>query len=171
MNEKVGPRKSDTSDKSDKGDKADYFGGSRTFQYVVRLHKPGDIDLGDFSLAYWEPQNRVYQIARAPLGTIHVRPGATPSATAEAANDPLPGLPSVRTAREKVGGERRHFDDAPAFWLGLGAMPLCYAVVVAASSTARRVREKRAAKGASPRGRSSARAVGLAAERGEAKAN
>ncbi len=113
----------------------DRFGGTRTFQYVVRMHKAGDMDLGDFALAYWEPQNRIYQIARAPLGTVHVRPGATPSAAADQATDPLPGLPPLRKEREKVTAERRHLDDAPAFWVGLGAMPFAYAVVVAAAGT------------------------------------
>jgi hypothetical protein len=128
----------------------DKFGGTRTFQYVVRLHRAGDINLGDFTLAYWEPQNRIYQIARAPLGTIHVRPGAAPSPAAEAANDPLPGLPPVRTTRERASAERRHFDDAPTFWLGLGAMPLAYAVVVAATGAVKRVRRARSARAVSP---------------------
>jgi hypothetical protein len=128
----------------------DRFGGTRTFQYVVRLHRAGEIDLGDFTLPYWEPQNRIYQVARAPLGTIHVRPSATPSAPAEAANDPLPGLPAARPLREKAGHARRHFDDAPSFWLGLGAMPFAYAVVVAAAGTAKRIRRTRSERALSP---------------------
>ncbi len=130
--------------------KGDLFGGSRTFQYVVRLHRAGEVDLGDFTLPYWEPQNRVYQVARAPLGVIHVRPSATPAAAKEEAPDPLPGLPPVRTARERIAGEHRHLDDAPAFWLGLGAMPLSYGVVVAAAGTVRRVRRRRSERGMSP---------------------
>jgi hypothetical protein len=130
--------------------RGDKFGGKRTFQYVVRLHRSGDIDLGDFTLAYWEPQNRVYQIARAPLGTIHVRPGSSPSAAAEAVTDPLPGLPVMRKTREPSAGPRRHFDDAPAFWFGLGAMPLAYGVAVSVATTVKRFRRKRAARGASP---------------------
>jgi hypothetical protein len=160
VNEKVGAQKGDN------------FGGSRTFQYVVRLHRAGDIDLGDFTLAYWEPQNRVYQIARAPLGRVHVRPGPAPSAAAEQAADPLPGLPRVRTTREPVAGERRHLDDAPSFWFGLGAMPLAYGVVVAAAGTARRAREKRAQRGASPEAelRSRVRAADEAASSGDSRA-
>jgi hypothetical protein len=138
IGEKLGPQRGDR------------FGGTRTFRYVVRLHRAGDIDLGDFTLAYWEPRNRVYQIAHAPLGVIHVRPGATPSAAADAPSDPLPGLPSARTTRERAAGAHRHIDDAPAFWLGLGAMPLAYGVAVAAAGTAKRVRRKRAERGASP---------------------
>jgi hypothetical protein len=130
--------------------KGDKFGGSRTFQYVVRLHKPGEIDLGDFTLPYWEPQNRIYQIARAPLGTIHVRPGTLAARPAEAANDPLPGLPAARTTRERAGTGRRHFDDTPPFWLGLGAMPLSYALAVAAAGTMRRIRRARSEQAVSP---------------------
>ena len=88
LSEKVGPQQ-----------RGERFGGSRTFQFVVRLHRAGDIDLGDFTLPYWDPQANRYQVARAALGTIHVRPGASPQAPAEAANDPLPGLPAARGRR------------------------------------------------------------------------
>ena len=130
--------------------KGDKFGGTRTFQYVVRLHRAGDIDLGDFSLAYWEPQNRVYQIAHAPLGTIHVKPSATPAASDDRPSDPLPGLPAVRTEREKVAAGRRHLDDVPAFWISLGAMPIAYVVVVAAAGAINGARRRRAERGTSP---------------------
>ncbi len=128
----------------------DKFGGTRTFQYVVRMHRAGDVDLGDFTLPYWNPQSRAYETARAPLGSIHVTPSATPAPPPEVATDPLPNLPAVRTALENSRTEHRYLDDAPAFWLTLGAMPLAYAVVVAAAGTARRVRQTRAAQGASP---------------------
>jgi hypothetical protein len=138
VTERVGPQK---------GDK---LGGTRTFQYVVRLHRPGDIDLGDFTLAYWEPWNRIYQIARAPLGTIHVRPGAAPAPSAEAVNDPLPGLPAARAALEGAKAGRRHLDDSPMYWVSLGAMPLAYVVVLAAATAVKRVRRTRAEREESP---------------------
>jgi hypothetical protein len=56
----------------------------------------------------------------------------------------------MRKDRERLAGERRHVDDPPAFWFGLGAMPLAYGVVVAAAGTVKRVRRKRAERGTSP---------------------
>jgi hypothetical protein len=41
-------------------------------------------------------------------------------------------------------------DDAPVFWLGLGAMPLAYAVVVAASGALKRLRRTRSERAVSP---------------------
>lgn len=129
----------------------DKFGGTRTFQYVVRLHRAGDVDLGDFTLPYWDPHANAYATARVPLGTVHVKADPNAHAPVEAATDPLPGLPTVHASREPAAQTRRHLDDAPAFWLGLGGMPLAYGFVVTAAGAARRVREKRVARGASPK--------------------
>lgn len=154
---------------SDKG----RFAGTRTFQYVVRFHKAGDIDLGDFSLPYWNPQSNAYEVARAPVGVIHVKPGAVPVASAEGtAADPLPGLPRVRATREPLPPPRRHFDDAPGFWFGLAAMPVAYAVAVGASGATKRLRERRAREQGSPRTelRTRVAAANAAAASGDARA-
>jgi hypothetical protein len=129
----------------------DRYGGSRTFQYVVRLHKPGDLDLGTLTLPYWDAQARAYGVAQVALGTVRVKPGTSAPAQADAPNDPLPGLPAALTKREPATGSRRHWTDAPAYWLGLGAMPLTYGLVVAASGTMQRMKAKRAARSASPK--------------------
>jgi hypothetical protein len=55
------------------------------------------------------------------------------------------------TKREPATSSRRHWADAPAYWLGLGAMPLAYGLVVAANGTMQRLKAKRAARSASPR--------------------
>ena len=73
ISEKVGPQKSGDGEK---------FGGSRTFQFVVRMHRAGDIALGDFKLPFWNPQSRSYEIARAPLASIRV------ASQRDAANSP-----------------------------------------------------------------------------------
>ncbi len=129
----------------------DKFGGSRTFQYVVRVHRAGDVDLGDFTLPYWNPKTSAYETAQATLGVVHAKANANAHAPVDAVMDPLPGLPAVRAAREPVATAQKHLDDTPAFWLSLGGMPLAYGFVVMAAGAARRVREKRAAHGASPK--------------------
>jgi hypothetical protein len=154
---------------SDKG----RFAGTRTFQYVVRFHKAGDIDLGDFTLPYWNPLAGAYEVARAPVGVIHVKPGAVPvTSAADTATDPLPGLPRVRATREPLPPPRRHFDDASAFWFGLAAMPFAYAVAVGASGATRRIRERRVREQGSPRTelRTRVAAANAAAAGGDARA-
>jgi hypothetical protein len=149
------------------------WGGSRTFRYVVRLHRAGDVALGDFTLAFWNPREKKYEVARAPLGTVRVEPSAAAKA-AEAPADPLPGLPAPRKAL--AGGAatraRHHLDDAASFWLALGAMPVSYVVVVAGAAAAKRGRERRAAKGKSPREEMKARVAAAddASARGDAGA-
>ena len=137
----------------------DKFGGSRTFQYVVRVHRAGDVDLGDFTLPYWNPHTNAYETASVALGTVRSKANANAHAPVDAVVDPLPGLPAVRGTREPIAATREHLDDAPAFWLSLGGMPLAYGFVVAAAGAARRVREKRAAHGASPKTEMLARIV------------
>ncbi|MGK4422296.1 hypothetical protein ACSLVQ_29020, partial [Klebsiella pneumoniae] len=51
--------------------------GKRTFSYVVRIHRAGDVPLGDATLPYYDPELRRYTIARAALGTVHVREAPT----------------------------------------------------------------------------------------------
>ena len=41
-------------------------GGTRTFSYVVRVHKPGSIDLGEVRLPYYDPDRKTYEIAQVP---------------------------------------------------------------------------------------------------------
>ena len=70
----------------------------RNFAFVVRVNKPGDMDLGELALSYWDPDDRVYGTARAPLGKVHVR--AVPGKRAERGPELLEGLPSLRAQRE-----------------------------------------------------------------------
>ena len=52
----------------------DAFGGKRTFDYVVRVQTPGDVDLGELALPFWDPEQKRYDVARASLGVMHVKP-------------------------------------------------------------------------------------------------
>jgi len=50
------------------------LGGTKTFTYVVRLDKPGEIDLGRLQLPFYNPQVRRYQTAKVVLGKVQVAP-------------------------------------------------------------------------------------------------
>jgi hypothetical protein len=128
---------------------SDRFGGKRTFAFVVRLHKEGDIDLGSLTLPFWNPDTRSYGVAMATLGVVHVRRGATP-ATADTALDPLPGLPAVRATRTGSPPVRKHLPDSPVFWLGLGGAPLLYVAVAGVLQASQNIRRRRASRKSSP---------------------
>jgi len=73
------------------------LGGWRTFGYAVRLDQPGEVDLGEVALPYWDPKEQRYAVARAKLGTVKVLPGATPGPSAPTAEEaPFAELASPR---------------------------------------------------------------------------
>ena len=89
----------------------DTYGGTRSFDYVVRLTRAGDVDLGDLALPFWDPDARRYVVASAKLGTVNVAPTPaaqtmTPDAPAQDARARTlqgrqrPGLTAPRTALE-----------------------------------------------------------------------
>ncbi len=115
------------------------YGGSRTFDYVARIKRAGTVDLGELSLPYWSPEHKKYDVARAALGTLRVRP--TPGAPS-ADNDSsqvLAGLPPLRDALEGSPVVRRYADDSPLFWLlGVGGAPLAFGVAVGGRAAGKR---------------------------------
>ncbi len=127
----------------------DKFGGKRTFSFVVRLRKPGDIDLGELSVPFWNPDTRTYAVAHAALGAVHVKPGAGRPAE-EAQFDPFANLPAPQLARMRAQASRAHLADTPVFWLGLGVAPLAYVFAAGAWAAAASYRRKRGERKASP---------------------
>jgi hypothetical protein len=132
--------------------KGDHFGGSRTFTYVVRVHKTGDVDLGMIRIPFWDPTANRYDVARANLGIVTVHPSANPTVAADHAPDPFAALPDVRA---QMGGTRapaRHLaeDRASLFWLTLAATPLSFFVFAVVSGLVSRVRERAEERAASP---------------------
>jgi len=117
------------------------FGGKRTFDYVVRVRRSGDVSLGELSLPFWDPGAKRYDVARASLGVLHVKPSANaPTASAEAPEETLPGLPAAVDTMEGEPSRRAHLDDAPLFWLlGVVAWPVAFGVAVGATAAGRRV--------------------------------
>jgi hypothetical protein len=126
----------------------DAYGGKRSFDFVVRIQKSGDVDLGDLVLPFWDPEQRRYQTARAPLGAVKVTPSAVAASASAAGQRPLAGLPEPRATREGAIVERPHVDDSLYYWLALCASPLLFGLAVAGRAAGRRavrsVRTRRA---------------------------
>ncbi|MDP9034730.1 MAG: BatD family protein [Myxococcota bacterium] len=115
------------------------FGGKRLFDFVVRVSRAGDVDLGDLTLPFWNPEQKRYEVARAALGLVHVSPSVTGVTTAaEPLPEILPGLPAPREALEGMPRPRAHLDDSRLFWLaGIGAGPMFFGLAVAGRSVGR----------------------------------
>jgi hypothetical protein len=136
------------------------FGGKRTFDFVVRLKRAGSVDLGELRLPFWDPEARRYDVARAALGSVTVKPSAA-AVTDAAPREVLANLPPVRLALEGSRGPRAHADDTAPFWIfGVLGWPGAFGLVFAGSRAARRVsrawRERRTSPAAELRQRMAA---------------
>lgn len=127
----------------------DRWGGTRTFSYVVRLHKAGTIDLGEIRLPYWNPQTRAYDVARTSLGIVTVAKGAARDVAPEAANPVLADLPPARTALEGTRSATFITEHA-VFWALLFGAPLACVATILIGGAIRRARERRAQAAPSP---------------------
>jgi hypothetical protein len=102
------------------------IGGSRQFSYVVRLNRPGTIELGEFKIAYFDPKTRKYAVAKAGLGSVEVAPtgNTAPGSSAEPQTTKEPETfalePRGRLSTKTTTA--RPLSDRPGFfyWLGLG---------------------------------------------------
>jgi hypothetical protein len=119
----------------------DQYGGKRSLDFVVRVKKAGDVDLGSLALPFWDPEQKRYQSARAALGSVRVTvaPGTAPAA--EVAEPILPGLPAQRDTLQGAAARKSFADDTLMFWtVGVGVWPLAFGVAAAGRVGARRVR-------------------------------
>lgn len=95
----------------------DRFGGNRSFTYVVRVKKEGPLDLGEIRIPFWNPESKSYGIARAPLGTVTVKPGVGPAATNDVkAVEVLAGLPAPLDPGTRVDQRSEALADSRLFW-------------------------------------------------------
>jgi hypothetical protein len=120
----------------------DAFGGHRNFDYVVRVQRAGNVDLGEIRLPFWDPEQRKYDTARAVLGAVSVKPSAAAAAAASAAaeHELLGGLPPPRDKLEPTPAAHAHVDDSPLFWwFGVGSWPAVLGIAVAGRAAGRRV--------------------------------
>ncbi len=128
---------------------ADRFGGTRTFSYVVRLHKEGAVDLGEIKLPFFDPLKGSYPIARATLGIINVAPGGGHDAGVEQAEVILANMPKERRTLEGARSET-YLSERPVFWAALFGSPLACVLALGAHGLFGRLREKRASAAPSP---------------------
>jgi oxygen tolerance protein BatD len=94
-------------------------GGSRRFSYVVRLSRPGEIDLGQLSLPFYDPSARQYRVRSVALGKVTVTPSAQAAAAPSAATGSGPRLSELATLRLTPGAApppARYFADRLGFW-------------------------------------------------------
>ena len=120
------------------------YGGTRTFAYVVRVHKEGAVDLGEVRLPYYDPDKRIYAVARATVGIVNVAPGEARDAGADTPEVVLAGMPKERRVLE--GPHQQAFlAERGLFWAALFGSPFACALALGAQGALGRWREKRAA--------------------------
>ena len=115
------------------------IGGKRVWQYVVKLHDPGTVDLGRVSLPYFDPERGQYAFATADLGQIVVRPGAAQAEQQKLM--PEENLAQTLMPREQLGNvpeARRYWADERHFWSLLLLGPLGVAVSMGLRSLGRK---------------------------------
>jgi hypothetical protein len=123
---------------------SDRYGGTRTFSYVVRLHKEGAVDLGEVRLPYYDADKRTYSVARATVGIVNVAPGEAHDAGVDTPEVVLAGMPKERRVLE--GPHPQSFlAERGLFWAALFGSPLACALAIGAQGVLGRWREKRAA--------------------------
>lgn len=119
--------------------------GKRSFAYVVKLERSGEVDLGTLELPYWDPEKRRYAVARAPLGEVVVKPDPARAQRPSAAepNDPLRGLLPPPRGFGRDAAEPSYLADRAGFWAALALGPLFVLVAGAAVRLAQRALERR----------------------------
>jgi len=122
------------------------LGGSRSFNYVVRLTRAGVVDLGNLSLLLFSPKTGRYRIVLAPLGEVTVDappPSAAPAGgpAAPAAGPRLSELVKFRTQLRGLEPPSHWVDHSVFFWL-LGVGPLLVLMTAGLGQLQRRVRRR-----------------------------
>jgi hypothetical protein len=118
------------------------IGGFRSFSYVVRLMEPGEVDLGEIALPYYDAAQKRYATARAVLGKVRVT-GSVPNASKDqaAASDPLAAFLAPRATLADFPVSKPAFTHRSGFWYALFGTPLAVLLVaggLSAASAARR---------------------------------
>lgn len=124
------------------------YGGSRRFTFIAHMNKAGDVDLGDIAIPFFDPDKKAYDVARAVLGTIHVKPNANAEVTAKS-EEVLAGLPAARDGLAN-DAPRKHLADRPLFVLALLFSPLAFVVAAGGRAASRRWRSITIARKQSP---------------------
>jgi BatD DUF11 like domain len=120
--------------------------GFRTFTYVVELSEPGDIELGELTLPFYDAKAGKYGIARAELGRVKVTGEAKPLPTAGSAATQSPRLKGLITPAPELSGTGRtsgtYWPSRPLYWLALFGLPLSAGLGFALSDLGKRLRRR-----------------------------
>lgn len=130
------------------GAKDGRYGGERTFSFVVKAAREGDVDLGEIALPFYDPDGKRFDVARASLGTLHVT--KSDAATADPAATVLSDLPGLR---KSMGGTRvavAHATDRPWAFPLLLAPALALGLVLGGARARQAARERAAQRKTSP---------------------
>jgi len=138
------------------------IGGWRKLTYVVHLDEPGEVDLGELTLPYWDPEREAYQVAKARLGKVRVEPSENPKERIPEEDDILAGALTVRKTLGESAARRPPLSDRSWFWIALILAPAAVVLTSAGSSASRRLKERLRQKRES-REREAARALSEAA--------
>jgi hypothetical protein len=120
--------------------------GYRTFTYVVKLEQAGEIDLGELSLPFYDPAKRGYDVARARLGKVIVKPDPAARAAKAALPEPVDALRNLLPARNGLGAPvstPSYLADRSAFWAALAFGPLAVLAAGAATRLGRGLLQRR----------------------------
>ena len=132
--------------KDEAGVQGSVVGGTRTFSYLVRLSRPGKVELGSLKLALFDPKTAAYRVVSVPLGSVEVK--APPaSAQAPASADEGPGLSKLVRFRERLGPHApvRYLGDRAGFWWSFGLGPGLVLGIAGVLTLGGRVRRRLAA--------------------------
>ncbi|MBN2193502.1 MAG: BatD family protein [Polyangiaceae bacterium] len=97
--------------------------GWRRLSHVVRLGRPGRIDLGEAVLPFWDPARHGYSVARARLGEVEVT-GSVSTSTESTGRDVLAGLIAPRRTLGAAATPRVDWGDRTGFWAFLLGAPV-----------------------------------------------
>lgn len=127
------------------------IGGFRSFSYVVKLSEPGEVDLGEIALPYYDATRKRYGIARAELGKVRVT-GTAPKAGRDstAASDTLAAFLAPRAKLAAFSTPREPFTHRAGFWYALFGAPLAVALVAGGLAAGEGVRRRLRARQDSP---------------------
>ena len=117
--------------------------GARSFTWVVKLDKPGRVELGELTLPFYDPKRGAYDVARASLGAVVVTGAPVAASSAAAVRDPFLGVAPARTTLSPFTPAPPPWTDAPWFWALLLGSPLAVLFVDGATRGGRAVLARR----------------------------
>jgi len=118
------------------------IGGWRKLTYIVHLEEAGDVDLGELSLPYWDPERETYDVAKASLGKVHVKPSSDDAPKIPQEPDALAGLMKLRKTMGSDTSARAPITDESWYWLALLLAPTSVVLTGGGAAAARRLRQR-----------------------------